>query len=106
MLTSRLVLLFRVVRFSGAELRKPFDQSGRDGFGEWKSDRAFADLVWSEFIFEGGDQTLASRVQRIMLFPAGEVHDNAPVQLAGRHLIRDHLLGFGQSFTDRSSHLR
>jgi len=88
-------LIFRVVRFSGAELRKAFDESGRNWFGEWKSDRAFADLVWREFVFEGDDQTLASGVQRIVLFPAGEVHDDAPVQLAGRHLIRDHLLGFG-----------
>src|SRR5262245_44472966 len=65
-------------------------------FGNWvrklEPDRSAAKLVGFKLVFEGRNETVVSRIERVMLLPAREVEHGRAVQPVGRNLVGDPLL--------------
>src|SRR5580700_7142077 len=89
--------------FLRAKLPNAFDQLHRNRLRKWKTDCALADFVWSKFVLERRDQTLASGVQRVVLLPASEVQHYLPLQFVSRDLVGDHLFGSWHGLAERAS---
>src|SRR5882672_9738546 len=73
--------------FFGPELRNPLDQLHWDRLREREADRALTELVRCKLLLESSDQALASRIERVVLLPPGEIEDAAIVQFVSRDLV-------------------
>src|SRR5580658_2231363 len=80
--------------FLRAEFRDACDQLCGYGPRETEADRAFLDLVLCQVALERRQEASTGRIERVVLFPRGEIKDRFAMQLVGRHPVGDCLLGF------------
>ncbi len=90
--------------FLGPELRDAADQLHGDGLGEREADRALIDLVWGKIGFECFEDAAGNWVERVVMFPAGEIEHRLASQFVRGYLVGDHFFGFGYRLADRAPH--
>src|SRR5882762_142562 len=94
------LLLGALDGFLRTELREARDQRHRNGLRERKADRALADPVGCKFVLEGIGDATGGGIERVVLFPPGEIKYGIAAQFERGDLVTDHFLGAGHGLAD------